>query len=81
MSGNVQEWCWDEFDFDAYLDVPVKTPAGENTGIRRVARGGSAFSNLEDLITVARERALPGHRFHYFGFRLARNAPGSNIKK
>jgi len=81
MSGNVQEWCWDEFDFDAYLDVPVKTPAGENAGIRRVARGGSAFSNLEDLRTVAREWALPCHRFHYFGFRLARNAPGKNIKK
>ena len=73
MSGNVAEWCGDEYDAEAYAStnapdlletVPAISP--------RSVRGGSWRSGPGDLRVAARGMANPSRRLDHVGFRLAR---------
>jgi formylglycine-generating enzyme len=73
MSGNVWEWCEDDWH-DSYENAPkndgaawVDTP---ERGSGRVRRGGSWFLNLQYCRVACRGRWRPDSRNGYLGFRL-----------
>jgi len=57
MSGNVYEWCWDEYDPASAL---------------RVNRGGSWDNSASSLRSAARNNDSPGLRNNALGFRVCR---------
>jgi formylglycine-generating enzyme required for sulfatase activity len=81
MYGNVREWCHDRYAEDYYAWSPTDDPAGPETGMFRVLRGGSAYNLLfggnAELARSAR-RAW-GHsdiRCDEVGFRVVVEAAG-----
>ncbi len=72
MQGNILEWCsnWylENFTNDS-LD-----PKGPNKGKYRVQRGGQFTGRTKHTRVADRQRALPGDRDFYVGFRLAHDA-------
>jgi formylglycine-generating enzyme required for sulfatase activity len=77
MSGNVSEWCWDCYGYDAasYGDDPDGKPSGENC-IAGVGRGGSWFSESSSCRAAARDAFDRADRALNRGLRLARTAGG-----
>ncbi len=74
MSGNVYEWCADDWHGN-YDGAPTDGSAWKSGGdsSRRVLRGGSWF-NVAGYARVAfRNRNYSFNRHYYFGFRLARD--------
>jgi sulfatase modifying factor 1 len=78
MSGNVQEWCMDEYDSSAYqsrvngIENPI---LWENSDCVRVVRGGS-YSDPADRCRVARRDWFgAGFRYNALGLRLLRCEP------
>ena len=74
MHGNVSEWCMDRFGADHYLLSPMDNPAGPETGIFRVMRGGSADNlarrNVEFARSARRAWGHPDIRSGGVGFRV-----------
>ena len=71
MAGNVREWC-----FDLLADYPKEkfadNPTGPTTGIKKVWRGGSWGSEVNDLRCAARGGISPTHWLDNLGFRCVR---------
>jgi len=74
MSGNVFEWCWDNWAAYTQITEPIN-PQGPalapQTG--RVLRGGSWYNDAEYLLVSKRAYSAPLSRYTNFGFRIARD--------
>jgi len=71
MSGNVWEWCEDEFAA-SYPASAQDNPVVTGSGLGRVVRGGSWLYYPSRLRTAGRFRSPPGERFSDRGFRVVR---------
>lgn len=69
MSGNVCEWCFDQYGNIAAGDV--SDPTGVAFGVDRVFRGGSYFNDAEACVVGLRWKAWFDQCYGNFGFRLA----------
>jgi formylglycine-generating enzyme required for sulfatase activity len=81
MYGNVAEWCQDRFAEDYYAWSPTDNPAGPDTGMFRVLRGGSAYNllfgrNAELARSARRSYGHPNIRCMEVGFRVVVEAAG-----
>jgi len=71
MHGNVYEWCWDWCE--DYASGLQTDPAGADSGIGRVHRGGSWIHPAEFVRSASREiSGIPKSRNFCVGFRLVR---------
>jgi formylglycine-generating enzyme required for sulfatase activity len=71
MIGNVWEWCWDRYANDLPVGVSAD-PIGPSSGDYRVIRGGSWFSNGQNLRSAYRFYFNPAYGNYGIGFRLVR---------
>ena len=87
--GNVWEWCWDDWDVDAYRKRVdgVQDPCTPSRAVRwqdrdnsdnadRVIRGGSWFDSAWNCRAAYRYWRRPDFRFWLQGFRVCLLAPG-----
>ena len=70
MHGNLREWCWDWYGPVAG-DV-VTDPAGPDSGVERVCRGGSWYNTAQECRSAAREALPPDSADDTVGFRIVR---------
>ena len=63
LGGNVWEWCSNKY---AELEETVV----DDSGARRVLRGGSWYGNLLNARAMARVNDYPVARYNFFGFRV-----------
>ena len=70
MSGNVWEWCQDQYGSKYYRDSPSINPTGRENNSGRVLRGGSWYSLARHCRVSHRIDDYPGHRYDHYGFRL-----------
>lgn len=69
MSGNVWEWCSD--NYGAYSSSSQTNPTGPSSGSYRVDRGGSWHYNAGSCRVSTRFFSNPSDGYYYLGFRLA----------
>jgi formylglycine-generating enzyme required for sulfatase activity len=73
ISTNIHEWCADWWDPQYYSRSPERNPAGADSGVRRVSRGG-AWRHATTMCRVTlRSKIDPTFRYDDYGFRLARD--------
>ena len=69
MTGNVNEWCSDWYDY--YSSEDQTNPAGPDSGQFRVMRGGSVINFYKECRVSSRFGGEPGSHFFFVGFRVA----------
>jgi formylglycine-generating enzyme len=72
MHGNCSEWCADWYGWYYSSESAVDDPKGPDTGIRRVARGGSWYYGSIESYSARRGGLPPDRRNSFTGFRVAR---------
>ncbi|HSA33009.1 MAG TPA: formylglycine-generating enzyme family protein [bacterium] len=74
MAGNVWEMVNDWYAWNYYASSPTDNPAGPETGVVRVLRGGSwyAYSDGFDMRSSYRSYASPDSYGPHYGFRCAK---------
>ncbi|MDD3051994.1 MAG: bifunctional serine/threonine-protein kinase/formylglycine-generating enzyme family protein, partial [Candidatus Cloacimonetes bacterium] len=72
MSGNLMEWCWDDYDKEFYLYSPRKNPVCKNDSGLKVIRGGAWCFPKEQAFTFYRAFAKENSRTNFIGFRIVR---------
>ena len=70
MSGNVWEWCSDNYGSDYYRNSPVSNPQGPSSGADRMIRGGSWHDFADHFRSAYRSYDYHLHHSNYIGFRL-----------
>jgi len=76
ISGNVEEWCWD--NYGDYAGDAIN-PAGASEGHFKVVRGGSIrFDGSTRLRSAYREGFTPDYRCRFIGFRLVKTKKPSS---
>jgi sulfatase modifying factor 1 len=78
MSGNVSEWCMDQYDKKAYKDRKNKNNVENpilwsNTPSTHILRGGSYLDSAVDCRVAVRHRFLSDRYLYWTGFRLVRS--------
>jgi len=73
MSGNVEEWCWDIYG--SYPSGSQTNPTGANSGLGRVARGGSWLSSTSGCTLSNRSSYGATGIISQVGFRILRTYP------
>lgn len=76
VAGNVFEWCNDWYECDLGTE-PVIDPAGPQSGVACVLRGGCWFHEPVTLLCAGRYHYHPHHANFDIGFRVARTVPSS----
>lgn len=72
MSGNVWEWCLDDWDSDSSRQKAEFTRDNDSGGSQRVGRGGCWNNNVAgDLRPARRFSRTSNFREYHLGFRLA----------
>jgi formylglycine-generating enzyme required for sulfatase activity len=72
MHGNVYEWVQDDYGI-SYRGAPTDGSAWTTGAFERVLRGGSWYDFCSGNSRAAfRNKASPGNRSYYYGFRLTR---------
>lgn len=71
MAGNVWEWVNDWYKADYYIVSPPSNPQGPDSGIYKVARGGSWYDFWVDTRVTARSNPAPELYAINNGFRCA----------
>ena len=72
MSGNVREWCLDDWDGDSSKAEPeFARSADDSNGSRRVSRDGSWLNEARFCRSAGRGDLGPGSRYDVLGFRVA----------
>jgi len=70
MSGNVWEWCEDQYDRNYHIISPETDPMGPPRGSRRVARGGCWFLSAFYARSSNRNHYGGMDSLYYIGFRI-----------
>ena len=71
MTGNVLEWCQDWFDSNYYVNSPQHNPQGPSSGVFRVLRGGSCYSDPGLCRVSFRDGSNPDYHYDNGGLRLS----------
>lgn len=72
-AGNALEWCWDRYSATYYATSPTTSPAGPDSGLHRVLRGGSWDDTASAARVARRDTDRPASPLH--GFRVAQSLP------